>query len=112
VALSLSSASYAAESISICHVLVGYTNDSPTVTFNFYLDIANNGTVVLSDAKVSIAPIGIVDRILEPIPASGAISANYTIQCIYYYPRKRLTIFLSSGKLNIQMKQGKLSLSL
>jgi hypothetical protein len=104
VALSLSSTSYAAESISISHTLAGYTSDGPTVTLDFYLDIANNGTDTLSNAEISIAPISPKVRLLEPIPeqsslligdipASGAISVNYTIQCIFVLPEEEINSF-------------------
>jgi len=104
IALYLSSASYAEEPLSISHALVGYTCDGPTVTLDFSLDIENNGTVTLSDAEISIAPIGPADRLLEPIPeesplyigdipADGNISIDYTIQSILVLSEEEIKDF-------------------
>ena len=104
MALSLSSASYAAEPISISHALVGYTSDGPTVTLDFSLDIVNKGTVALSDAEISIAPNGPADRLLEPlpeesplyigdIPAAGNISVDYTIQSFLVLSEEEIKSF-------------------
>lgn len=103
--LSLSSASYAAEPVSISHSLVGYTEDDPTVTLALSLDITNNGTITLSDVELIAALIGpLADILLEPIPeespvyigdipASGNISVDYTIQSVLVLSEEEIEDF-------------------
>ena len=98
-----------AEPISISHELIGYTDDGPTITLDFYLDIVNSGDAEFLDAEISTAPIGpVADRLLEPmlgqspvyigyIPAnSESILVDYTIQSTFILPEeeiKNLPIF-------------------
>lgn len=104
--LSLSSASYAVEPISISHTLFGYTEDGSIITLDFSLDITNNGDVALLDAEISTAPIGpMAHRLLEPIPGQspvyigyipashGSISVNYTVQSTLILPEEEINSF-------------------
>ncbi len=103
--LAISSTSYAAEPVSISHALVGYTDNGPTVTLDFSLDITNNGTVALTDAEISPAPIGAVNMLLEPLPeespvyigyipaSTAGISVDYTMQSIFILSEEKINSF-------------------
>lgn len=100
--LALSGVSYAAEPLTISHALVGYTDNGPTVTLDFSLDITNNGTTALTDAEIIVAPVGPANRLLKPIPSesrvyignipasTAGISVNYTIESIFILPQEEL----------------------
>jgi hypothetical protein len=99
--LCLSVTSYGAEPISISHSVSGYTSDGPTITLELTLEIVNNTSAALSDAEITTAPMGPLNRLLGPIleqsavyigdiPASGTISVGYTIQSADVMPEEAM----------------------
>lgn len=106
LALSMSNILYAQEPLTITHSLSSYTDNGPTITLVFALNITNNSDIPLIDATISVTPMGpIRDHLLIPtqenlkvsigdIPAFYEnITVTYTIQSALILPEEEINNF-------------------
>lgn len=124
MALLICGTSYASGGLSVSHALIGYTDNGPTVTLDFSLDIVNNGDVPLTDAEILIAPVGPANRVLEPLPSessvyigsipasTGGILVDYTIESIFMLPENEISSFPLFWKIKYTDEAGQLQLIL
>lgn len=116
--------SYASEGLSVSHALVGYTDNGPTVTLDFSLDITNSGTAALTDAEIIVSPADPANRMLEPLPSessvyigdipasTGGILVDYTIESIFMLPEEEINSFPIFWEIRYTDEAGQLQLIL